>query len=169
MKTILSITLLLIYSIVLQSCNEEVTATTPTSSVKDKLIQKTSIMSLGKVISVDATGNDKIKDHWEVKVDMPGEGGMVKFKYTLDTQALRQLKGLTPSFEYEINPGIGVITYSAARLFSLEAVNGEITEWKLEKDVSDNQWQYRFEIISSGKDYEVRINASDGTIIRIKN
>ncbi|MBK7501212.1 MAG: PepSY domain-containing protein [Ignavibacteriales bacterium] len=48
---------------------------------------------------------------------------------------------------------------------ALGAVNGNIIEWKLEKDLSDNMWQYRFEIGTA----EVRINAANGNIVRIKN
>jgi uncharacterized membrane protein YkoI len=58
-----------------------------------------------------------------------------------------------------------LINYSTAKGIALGAVNGNIIEWKLEKDESDNNWQYRFEIGSS----EVRINASTGNIIRVKN
>ena len=52
---------------------------------------------------------------------------------------------------------------------ALNAVDGNILEWKLEKDESDNNWQYRFEIESAGNNFEVRINAVTGTILRIKN
>ena len=72
---------------------------------------------------------------------------------------------MSSSFEYEIEPGNGLINYSSAKSIALGAVNGSIIEWKLEKDVSDNNWQYRFEIGSS----EVRINASTGAVISVKN
>ena len=96
---------------------------------------------------------------------MPGDGGIVKFEYQLNSNELREVKGLSSSFEYEIEPGNGLINYSSAKSIALGAVIGSISEWKLEKDVSDNNWQYRFQIGSS----EVRINAINGNIIRVKN
>lgn len=168
MKTnLLVLAILFISSFVLQSCQEEVTS--PSSDGKEQVIQKTSGMSNGQITSATILTDDKNRNHWEVKVDMPGDGGIVKFEYTIDTQVLRQVKGLTPSFNYEIEPGNSLIAYSSAKAIALNAVNGDIIEWKVEKDESDNQWQYRFEIISSGSNYEVRIDATNGTVIRIKN
>jgi uncharacterized membrane protein YkoI len=168
MKTKLWVlSILLLSSFMLQACKDEVNA--PSSDGKEQVIQKSVSMSNGSVLSADLRSDDNSKNHWEVKVDMPGDGGIVKFEFHFGTNDLRQIKGLTPSFDYEINPGMGLIAYSTARSVALNAVKGDITEWKLEKDVSDNQWQYRFQILSSGEDFEVRISAANGTIIRIKN
>jgi uncharacterized membrane protein YkoI len=164
---LLVLSILFISSLAHQSCKEEVSA--PSSDGKEQVIQKTSGMTNGQITSAGILTDDNNKNHWEVKVDMTGDGGIVKFEYTIETQALREIKGLTPSFDYEIDPGNGLITYSAARSIALKALSGEIVEWKLEKDESYNNWQYRFQIISSGNDQEVRIAASDGTIIRIKS
>lgn len=153
----LSVTILLI------ACSEN-SATAPTSSGQEDVVAKTTAMTKGSGSLVSTVKNDDTQ-HWEVRVDMPGDGGIVKFEYLLNSNELREVKGLTPSFEYEIEPGNGLINYSSAKSIALGAVNGSIIEWKLEKDESDNNWQYRFEIGNS----EVRINANNGNIIRVKN
>lgn len=150
-------------TILLTACSENST-TAPTSTGQDVVISKTNAMTKGSGSLVSTIKNDDTQ-HWEVKVDMPGDGGIVKFEYQLNSNELREVKGLTPSFEYEIEPGNGLINYSVAKSIALGAVNGSIIEWKLEKDESDNMWQYRFQIGQT----EVRINASNGNIVRIKN
>lgn len=145
------------------ACSEN-SSTAPTSGGQDDVVAKTTAMTKGSGSVVSTIKNDDTQ-HWEVKIDMPGDGGIVKFEYQLNSNVLREVKGLTPTFEYEIEPGNGLINYSSAKSIALGAVNGSIIEWKLEKDESDNNWQFRFEIGSS----EVRINASNGNIIRVKN
>lgn len=150
-------------TIFVTACQENST-TSPTSGGQDDVITKTTAMTKGSGSVVSTIKNDNT-NHWEVRVDMPGDGGIVKFEYQLNSNELREVKGLTPSFEYEIEPGNGLINYSSAKSIALGAVSGSIIEWKLEKDESDNNWQYRFYISNS----EVRINATNGNIIRVKN
>ena len=155
--------LMILGAILLTACQENST-TAPAGGEQDLLISKTSSMTKGKVTILSVIKNDDL-NHWEVKVDMPGDGGVVKFEYFLGSNDLRQIKGLTPSFEYEIDPGNGLLNYSAAKEIALGAVSGSILEWKLEKDESDNNWQYRFDIGTA----EVRIDAVSGNILKIKN
>jgi uncharacterized membrane protein YkoI len=79
-----------------------------------------------------------------------------------------EIKGTSPSFEYEVQPGMNLIDYSTAQTVALNPKNGEIKEWKLEKDESDNRWEYRFFIRSAKQDWEIRIDATTGIIVRIK-
>ena len=150
-------------TILLIACQENST-TAPAIGGQDDVVAKTTVMTKGSGSILSTIKNDDT-NHWEVKVDMPGDGGIVKFEYLLGTKDLRGVKGLTPSFEYEIEPGNGLINYSVAKGIAIGAVSGNIIEWKLEKDESDNNWQYRFYISNS----EVRINATNGNILRIKN
>jgi uncharacterized membrane protein YkoI len=150
-------------TILITACSESST-TAPSTGGQDNVISKTTTMTKGTGSVISTVKNDDTQ-HWEVRVDMPGDGGIVKFEYQLNSNELREVKGLSSSFEYEIEPGNGLINYSNAKSTAISAVNGSISEWKLEKDVSDNNWQYRFQIGSS----EVRINAVTGNIIRIKN
>lgn len=155
--------LLLSGTFFLIACSENITSE-PVNSGQDVVLSKTTTMTRGSGSVVSTIKNDDTQ-HWEVKVDMPGDGGIVKFEYQLNSNELKEIKGLTPSFDYEIEPGNGLINYSSAKNIAVGAINGSITEWKLEKDESDNNWQYRFKFGNS----EVRLNAVTGTIIKIKS
>lgn len=162
---------IIISSVFIISACQDNSSTSPNLNGNDQttVIQKTGNMTKSNgqvsVVSANQINNGA---HWEVKVDMPGDGGIVKFEYFVSNNQLKEIKGLTPSFNYEVEPENGLINYSSAKLIALNAVNGNITEWKLEFDLSDNMWQYRFRI-SSGKEWEVRINATNGNVVRIKS
>jgi uncharacterized membrane protein YkoI len=95
-------------------------------------------------------------------------GGQIKIKYRVDDGTMVEMKGTSPSFEYEVQPGMSLINYSNAKAVALNTRNGVISEWKLEKDDSDNSWQYRFFIMNAGRNWEIRINAITGVVLRIK-
>lgn len=161
----------LISSVFLFSACKDDSSTAPNLSSGDQtsVLQKTSNMTKSNgQVSVVSTTQINNGAHWEVKVDMPGDGGIVKFEYFVSNNQLKEIKGLTPSFNYEVEPENGLINYSAAKQIALSSVNGNIIEWKLEFDLSDNMWQYRFRI-SSDREYEVRINATNGNVVRIKS
>ncbi len=161
----------LISSVFIFSACKDDSSTAPNLSSGDQtsVLQKTSNMTKSNgQVSVVSTTQINNGAHWEVKVDMPGDGGIVKFEYFVSNNQLKEIKGLTPSFNYEVEPENGLINYSAAKQIALNSVNGNIIEWKLEFDLSDNMWQYRFRI-SSGKEWEVRINATNGNVVRIKS
>jgi len=94
--------------------------------------------------------------------------GELKIKYRVDDGTMVEMKGTSPSFEYEVQPGMNLIDYSAAKSIALNTRNGEIQLWKLEKDESDSRWEYRFFILSSGQELEIRIDAATGVVLRIK-
>lgn len=144
-------------------------STDPSNSLQSEqsLIQKSTSMSGGTPI--DSRKYNDGSPKFEVKVDMPGDGGIVKFEYHMSNGAIREIQGLTPSFDYEITPEMGLINYSLAKSIALDAKNGTVTFWKLQKDESDNNWQYRFDILSGGTEWEVRINAVNGNVIRVKS
>ncbi|WP_337866803.1 PepSY domain-containing protein [Ignavibacterium sp.] len=156
--------------LILSACKDDSSTTPSLSEDQSTVLQKTSNMTKSNgQVSVVSTNRINNGAHWEVKVDMPGDGGLVKFEYFVSNNELKEIKGLTPSFDYEVEPGNNLINYSAAKQISLGAVSGSIIEWKLEFDLSDNMWQYRFQIISGGNDWEVRLNAANGNVVRIKN
>jgi uncharacterized membrane protein YkoI len=94
-------------------------------------------------------------------------GGELKIKYRIEDGTMVEIKGISASFDYEVQPGINLISYSEAKSVAVNAKNGEIKEWKLEKDESNNRWEYRFKIRSAGQDWEIRIDATNGVIRRI--
>ena len=150
-----------------QACKDNVSDPSNSSQSEQSLIQKSVAMSGGT--PVDSRKFDDGSPKFEVKVDMPGDGGIVKFEYHMSNGAIREIQGLTPSFDYEIVPEMGLINYSSAKSIALNAKSGTVTFWKLQKDESDNMWQYRFDILSGGNEWEIRINAANGTIVRVKS
>lgn len=164
--------MLAVYTILLvvftaQACKDN--SIDPLNSLQSEqsLIQKSTLMSGG--MPVESRKFDDGTPKFEVKVDMPGDGGIVKFEYHMSNGSIREIQGLTPSFEYEITPEMNLIKYSEAKSIALNAKNGTVTFWKLQKDESDNNWQYRFDILSAGTEWEVRINAANGNVLRVKN
>jgi uncharacterized membrane protein YkoI len=149
------------------ACKDNSTDPSTSLQTEQSLIQKSTSMSGGTF--VESRKFDDGSQKFEVKVDMPGDGGIVKFEYHMLNGAIREIQGLTPSFEYEITPEMGLINYSVVKSIALNAKSGTVTFWKLQKDESDNMWQYRFDILSGGTEWEIRINAANGTVVRVKS
>jgi uncharacterized membrane protein YkoI len=150
-----------------QACKDNSTDPSNTLQSEQSLVKKSTSMSGGTFIESGKFDDGSPK--FEVKIDMPGDGGIVKFEYQMSNGEIREIQGLTPSFDYEIVPEMGLINYSAARSIALIAKSGTVTFWKLQKDESDNMWQYRFDIHSGRTDWEVRISASNGNVLRVKS
>lgn len=166
-KHLLAVITILFVVVTAQACSDN--STNPANSLQseESLIKKSASMSGGT--PVESRRFDDGSSKFEVKVDMPGNGGIVKFEYYFSNGALREIQGLTPSFEYEITPEMGLIHYSVAKSIALNAKSGTVTFWKLQKDESDNMWQYIFDILSGGTEWEVRINAANGNVLRVKS
>jgi hypothetical protein len=104
---------------------------------------------------------------WEVKV-LTSSGALIKFEYFEMTGNIREIHGLTGPFDYNLDPGNGLMLYQDIRVIALNAKSGDITSWKLEKDESDNRWEYRFFITADDANWELRISAVDGQVLRIR-
>lgn len=149
------------------ACSEDVNSTNNNSPITENdAVQKARQVNSGTVTKTELTTENGIKV-WEVYMTA-SSGGELKIKYRVDDGTMVEIKGVSASFEYEVQPGMNLINYSVAKSVALNAKNGDISEWKLEKDESDNRWEYRFFIRSSGQDWEIRIDAVSGVILRIK-
>lgn len=148
------------------ACSEDVNNSNNTSITDDQAVQKAQRINSGTVTKTELTTHNGIKV-WEVYMTT-SSGGELKVKYRVDNGTMVELKGTSPSFEYEVQPGMNLIDYSTARSVALNTKTGDIQEWKLEKDESDNRWEYRFVISSAGQQWEIRIDATTGVILRIK-
>jgi uncharacterized membrane protein YkoI len=148
------------------ACAEDVNNSNNSSFTETQAIQKAKLTNPGTVTKTELTIHNGIKV-WEVYM-ITSSGGELKIKYRVDDGTMVEMKGTSPSFDYEVQPGMNLINYSNAKAIALSARNGVITEWKLEKDESDNRWEYRFFIQSGGQDWEIRINAATGVVLRIK-
>jgi uncharacterized membrane protein YkoI len=84
------------------------------------------------------------------------------------TGNIREIHGLTGPFDYSLDPGNGLMSYQDIRAIALNAKSGNIASWKFEKDESDNRWEYRFFITAGNGNWELRISAVDGQVLRIR-
>ena len=132
-------------------------------------ITETQAVKKAKQLNSGTVTKTELTTHNDVKVlevyMITSSGGELKIKYRIDDGTMVEIKGTSPSFDYEVQPGMNLIDYSNAKAVALNARNGVITEWKLEKDESDNRWEYRFFIT---QDWEIRIDAATGVVLRIK-
>ena len=147
------------------ACKDEVTA--PTNQMSEQQSVQKSLSSVqSNLVSVT-----RIKSNddglWEVKVLTPS-GALIKFEYFEMTGNIREIHGLSGPFDYSLNPGNDLLLYQNVRVIALNAKSGNITSWKLEKDESDNRWEYRFFITADDGNWEIRISAVDGQVLRIR-
>jgi uncharacterized membrane protein YkoI len=145
------------------ACSEDVNNSNNISFTETQAIQKAKETNPGTVTRTESTTHNGI-NVWEVYM-ITESGGQLKIKYRVDDGTMVEMKGTSPSFEYEVRPGMNLIDYSNAKAVAQAARNGVITEWKLEKDESDNRWEYRFFI---SPEWEIRIDATTGVVLRIK-
>jgi len=146
------------------ACSEDLNSSNSGSQISDtQAVQKAQQTNPGTVTKTELTTHNGVKV-WEVYM-ITSSGGELKIKYRVDDGTMVEMKGTSPSFEYEVRPGMNLIDYSAAKSIALNTRNGEMQLWKLEKDESDNRWEYRFFI---SPEWEIRINATTGVVLRIK-
>lgn len=132
---ILTITVSTIYS-------EQKIYSTDSSITETQAVQKAKQINSGTVTKTESTIHNGI-NVWEVYM-ISESGGQIKIKYRVDDGTMVEMKGTSPSFEYEVQPGMNLINYSNAKAVALNTRNDVISEWKLEKDESDNRWDRYF-------------------------
>lgn len=159
--SIAAILILLVFS----ACKEEVNS--PSAQMNEQMAVQKSLASVqGSLTSVTKIkSNDD--DLWEVKVTT-STGALIKFEYFENTGLIREIHGMSGPFDYDLDPGNGLLLYQDIRVIALNTKSGNITSWKLEKDESDNRWEYRFFITANDGNWELRIDASNGQVLRIK-
>lgn len=163
-RSALSLSFLLL-SIVFAACKSEVTAPSNQMSEQQSIQKALSSVKSNLVSATRIKSNDD--DLWEVKVRTAG-GALIKFEYFEMTGSIREIHGLSGPFNYDLDPGNNLVLYQDIRVIALDAKSGDITSWKLGKDESDNRWEYRFFITANDGNWELRINAENGQVTRIK-
>ncbi|QCK15233.1 PepSY domain-containing protein [Mangrovivirga cuniculi] len=123
----------------------------------------------GTVTSNDVDTTTTNQTFYDVNITTT-EGAKIEFEYFTEDGSLKEIEGDSGPFEYEVNPGMGLILFSAAKaiaLDSLEAQPGEVLRWALEFDVALDAWVYTFEVMdANSEDFSVRIDATSGTVIQ---
>lgn len=122
----------------------------------------------GTLRSVEAEREDG-RNIYEVRWTTAG-GAVIKLELDRDDNcALLEAEDESGPFDYEFMPGDPLITLSAAVAAAQNAQSGEVQSWELEQDESDGIWEYEIELIDgNGDEWEVEINAADGSVLEVK-
>lgn len=102
--------------------------------------------------------------YWSAFVQAAG-GGDLLFEYFYPSGALMQITGLSPSFDYEINTGLEVKSFSLMKNLALKTIPGSLINWRFKMN-KNKEWEYRFTIENNQRLFDVRINAHTGEIIK---
>lgn len=103
---------------------------------------------------------------WELEF-VSAQGAEVEIALLAGPIGLFEIEGEDAPFTYEVTPGNGLVAFSVARTAALAARAGTIDEWELERD-DDGRWYYSFEIESGSDDFEVEVDATTGSVLRVE-
>ncbi|MGK7390520.1 MAG: PepSY domain-containing protein [Candidatus Cyclobacteriaceae bacterium M2_1C_046] len=119
----------------------------------------------GTVTSTDPDTTSTGEVYYNVDIETDA-GAVIEFEYFQADGSLKSIEGDNGPFDYELNPGMGLILFSAAKNAALTARPGEVQRWSLEKN-NAGTWIYTFEILNTdtGEDFTVKINATTGAVI----
>ncbi len=151
----------------LGACSNSTEPGPPSDNINGEVaVRKTLQMISGTIIKSELEVENGVRI-WEVRVELQN-GARVKIHYLAESGALKEAEGYAGPFDYQLDPGGGLLPYARAREIALHARNGQILSWKLEEDESDNRWEYRF-FIQMDREVRVRIDARSGSVINISD
>ncbi len=107
-------------------------------------------------------------DVWEIKIQN-NAGSIVTFYWIRSNEELLKMTGTTSPFDYDLTPVQGVINFSAAKTFAIQAAkNINIVQWvfRQEQDYND-VWVYTFEITDPDGNIQVLIKGTNGDTLAI--
>lgn len=150
-----------------QACSDATAPELQSGSINGEIaVQKALQMINGTIIKSELEVEDG-RQVWEVRMELQN-GARIKIHYLAENGQLKEAEGYVGPFDYQLNPGMGLLAYAEARTIALNARNGQILSWKLEEDESDNRWEYRF-FIQMDREVRVRIDARSGSVIDISD
>ncbi len=152
---------LMLAVMVMAACNDDKDEVSPITAdmANNSALSMTSGTIVSNELVTSASG-----DYYEVDVQTPG-GAIIEFEYYVADGSLKEIEGTMAPFDYEVNPGMGLILFSEAKNIALTARPFVLVEWSLELDSSSNIWTYTFDIENDTESYTVKINATNGQII----
>lgn len=104
---------------------------------------------------------------WKLEL-RTASGAEVEIKLLPPDALLFEIEGDGPPFDYEVNPGTGLVAFTVARAAAAAAAPGlMLEEWELERGGNGN-WYYWFEF-DGADDVEVEVSAATGQVLRVKS
>ena len=121
----------------------------------------------GEVVHSEKKGKGD-RSYYKIFIETEG-GAIVRLKLELEGDLI-EVKGKDEPFDYEVEPGDGLINFSEAKEIALEEVGGELDEWKLRMKETDDMllWIYQFEIQDGDVEWEVKIDALTGEVLEVE-
>ncbi|MCX2744106.1 PepSY domain-containing protein [Mangrovivirga sp. M17] len=169
MRRLLGYFMIILFAGAMVACGDDEEVVGP---INDQQAETKALSSLsgtsGTVTSNDVDTTATNEFYYDIDV-VTTEGAVLEFEYFQEDGSLKEIEGDSGPFDYEVNPGMGLILFSVAKAAALEAITaqpGEVLRWSLEFDATADAWVYTFEVLdANSEDLTVRINAASGTVI----
>ena len=163
MNKIKLILIILFAAGIFAACEEE--EVSPQINEAQAVEKATSMVSEGTVSDTSTSTTTEGAVYYEVDITA-SSGAVIEVELFQATGELKEIEGDNGPFSYEVDPGMGLKTFTQAKAAALAAQPGDVLSWSLEKDSSSGLWGYEFVILDSNQeDHAVRINASTGEVI----
>ncbi len=168
MKRIFSYFLMVLFAGAFVACGDDDEMDGPLTQVQAESFALSAITGTsGSITSSDVDTTSTNLLYYDIDI-VTTEGAVLEFEYYQADRSLKSIEGDSGPFDYEVNPGMGLVPFSIARAAALGTISdgsGEILRWDLEFDNSRNIWVYTLEIMDGNEvESTILINASTGTI-----
>ncbi|WP_296621249.1 PepSY domain-containing protein [Marivirga sp.] len=159
MKKVSLYFLAVLFAGVFASCSDDEDEVLPITM--EQATSKAMAATSGTVIASTTTTTAAGVTYFEIDVKT-SSGAIIEFEYYQEDGSLKGIEGDQGPFDYEVDPGMGLIKFSAAKDAALNAQPGEVLRWSLKEEFPD-VWIYTFEVLASnGEEFEVGVNAQTG-------
>ncbi|MDX2301236.1 MAG: hypothetical protein NW226_00495 [Microscillaceae bacterium] len=126
-----------------------------------EFLDRTQAMASGEIFHADIDQGLT----WETYLETAA-GGVLEARFSALNQALEELEGENGSFEYEVNPENGLLSFSTMRDTLSRSTQGSLESWKLEKDpIYANRWIYKFFVRLNNQSKRVYFDALTREIV----
>ena len=130
----------------------------------DSVITKAKALISGTVTESEPENEDGVAA-WKVDITTD-QGAEVEVYCRQDNNTLLRLDGESGPFDYNIDPGSGLIDFNQAKTVANGETNEDLESWRLRvEDKYNNQWVYTLEFTST----KVSINAEDGSVLEVES
>lgn len=151
--------ILLLGLTVMMACSDE---TEPTV-----MISQDAEMSALELIEGTVREKEKEKEEgvaaWKVEVITTG-GAEIEFYFSQEDNSLLRIDGESAPFDYDLNPGNGLLSFQEALAIAANETDQSLEEWRLRReDKYNNAWVYSLEY----DNIKIIINAKTGAILML--
>lgn len=104
---------------------------------------------------------------WKVEARL-ASGARIEFELLQSNGLIISIEGEMGPFDYDLQPGNGIVSFGTARTAALGAQAGTIVQWELDLEEND-RWEYEFYVRDAqGALWEVELDAKTGRVLERK-